>query len=82
MFENIRVSFFTVELNLVFWLAALGSALSADIHGWPLWTTIGGFLFAAIWQHQAYYRRKRDRQHSVTAKQVAEDSVDRMDLAK
>ncbi len=78
MFENIRVSFFVVELNLVFWLVALGSVLSTDIHGWPLWTTISGFLFAVIWQHQAYYRCKRDRKHSVITKQNAEDIATRM----
>ncbi len=82
MFEKIRVSFIAVELNLLLWLVALGSAFSAQIHGWPLWTTIGGFLYAAIWQHQAYYRRKHDRQQSVTAKKDAEGSADRMNLAK
>ena len=60
MFDRIRVLFFTVELNLVFWLIALGSAFHAGVRGWPLWSIIVGVLFAALWQHQAYYRRKRE----------------------
>jgi len=62
MFGTVKMSFFLVEINLVLWLVALGTVLTSGVRNDTLWVAIAGFIFAAIWQHQAFYRRRRDRE--------------------
>ena len=57
----LRLSYLTVEINLILWLAMLGALLANDVEGWPLWSVSAGCLFAAVCEHQAYYKRKHDR---------------------
>ena len=61
MFDTIRVRLFTVEVNLVLWLIALGAVLSADVKDALVWPVVAGFVFAAVWQHQTFYQRRRER---------------------
>ena len=69
MNDTVRVKFLTVEVNLLLWILALGSASSAGLSRDFMWPIVVGFVFAAVWQHQAYYRRKREQkaEHSLPA---------------
>lgn len=65
--SEVKVPYWVISLNLLLWLVAGGAALSSGAGDAATWTAFAGLIFAAILQHQAYYRRARDRKKDRTA---------------
>ncbi len=51
--------FWAIEINLIFWLLTLGSVISDQMNRSTTGVVVVGFLFAAGFQHWAYYNLKQ-----------------------
>ncbi len=55
MRRSLKLLFFAIEVNLLLWLAAAGTAWSEPVGRAAVMPIIVGTAFAAIVQHWAYY---------------------------
>lgn len=56
MRRTLKLLFWTIEINLILWVVALGAVFSADEHGPTAKSVVAvGLVFAMLAQHWAYY---------------------------
>jgi len=67
MFDKVKVPYWVICLNLLLWLMAVGASHSAEVAIEFFWPVVVGLIFAAMLQHQAYYRRARERKEKRAA---------------
>lgn len=64
MKKGSRGVFWATGINLIFWLATIGSVMTEPTTRSTQGVVVVGFLFAAGFQHWAYYNLKRKTQPS------------------
>lgn len=56
MRRTLKLLFWTIEINLILWVVALGAVFSTNEHGRAAKSVVAvGVIFAILAQHWAYY---------------------------
>lgn len=59
MAKSIGLLYWTIEINLICWVATLGALISGTERGMAVGMALAGFVLAAALQHWAYYHLRK-----------------------